>query len=100
MLIREKGDQTVELHVSLNQMKTLYVALFRRLHDLSTVEFDELDEDDMLTTLQLYLQRRAAAAGVDCTNHAAWETFLGVKDAPSCEDRFADRKSVGDDERG
>lgn len=94
MLIREKDAESIELHVSLNQVKKLYTALFRRLHDASPADFDELDEDDMLTTLQTYLQRRAAAAGFDGTNHAEWEAFLEMKDMPSCEERFRDRRNA------
>jgi hypothetical protein len=90
MLLREHGRDAIELQVTLSQLKKVYVGLFRQLHHCSAVDFDALDEDDMLLTLQTYLQRRAGESGVDCTNHSAWDAFLGVE-APSCEVRFADR---------
>ncbi|TWT46181.1 hypothetical protein RAS1_26290 [Phycisphaerae bacterium RAS1] len=91
MLLRQKDRDTVDLSLSLSQLKKLYVALFRQLHDAGPAGFDDLDEDDMLLTLQTYLQRRAGEQGVDCTIHRDWEAFLGVNDAPSCEQRFAAR---------
>ena len=91
MFLREVPGQSIELGVSLSQLKKIYLALFRQLHDRNFHDFDELDEDDMLLTLQTFLQRRARDEGVDCTNHAAWEAWLGVTDAPSCEQRFANR---------
>lgn len=95
MVLREKEPNLIDLGVSLSQLKKLYVALFRQLHAGGALNIDELDEDDMLLTLQTYLQRRARGAGVDCTNHALWEAFLDIKDAPSCEQRFANRSSPG-----
>lgn len=91
MFLREVPGQPIELGLSVEQLKKIYLALFRRLHDSGFHAIDELDEDDMLITLQTFLQRKAREAGVDCTIHADWEAFLGVKDAPSCEDRFAGR---------
>lgn len=91
MLLRERESDRVELQVSLSQLKQLYLALFRQLHSGKLEDFDALDEDDMLLTLQTYLQRKASEAGVDVTNHADWDAFLGVTDAPSCEQRFARR---------
>ena len=92
MYLRQKEADLIELGLSLSQMKKLYVALFRRLHD-GGLNIDDIDEDDMLLTIQTYLQRRAREAGVDCTNHALWEAFLDINDAPSCEARFSDRAS-------
>jgi hypothetical protein len=91
MLLQERDGETIDLSVSLSQLKKIYVALFRQLH-ASRRAFDELDEDDMLMTLQTYLQRRAAQALVDATDHAQWDAFLGIADAPSCAARFAGRK--------
>ncbi|MFO0837028.1 MAG: hypothetical protein U1D55_00755 [Phycisphaerae bacterium] len=91
MRLQERGSDEIQLSASLSQIKKLYLALFRQLHASSLRDFDALDEDDMLLTLQSYLQRRAAQAGVDCTNHAAWDAFLGNDDAPGCERRLADR---------
>lgn len=92
MVLKEKETDLIELGVSLSQLKKLYVALFRQLHRGGAPNIDDLDEDDMLLTLQTYLQRRARAAGVDCTDHSLWEAFLDIRDAPSCEARFSNRK--------
>lgn len=101
MLLKERGDGELELRVSLSQAKKVYLALFRQLHSGGAAAFEALDEDDMLSTLQGYLQRRAAAEGVDVTNHAEWDAFLGVTDAPSCEARFeARRRTAGGGEAG
>lgn len=96
MLLRERSPEIVELQTSLSQLKKIYLALFQQLHAGGGLNIDDVDEDDMLLTLQTYLQKRAAAEGVDCTNHAAWEAFLGVVNAPSCEARFAGRNRNAD----
>lgn len=96
MLLRERSENTIELHASLSQLKKLYRSLFAQLHAGGGLNIDDLDEDDMLLTLQTYLQKRATAEGVDCTNHAAWEAFLGIADAPSCQTRFASRNRPTD----
>ena len=92
MLLKTKVGETIELSLSLNQLKKIYVALFHQLHESRFAAIDELDEDDMLLTIQTFLQRRAREAGVDGTIHSEWEAFLGIHDAPSCETRFADRQ--------
>jgi len=93
MLLKERDGESVELLVSMSQLKKLYIALFRQLHDGGVDAFDALDEDDMLLTLQTYLQRRAREAGVDGTNHAEWDAFIGM-DGGSCKARAA--KSPGE----
>lgn len=93
MLLKQRDENTVELTLSLSQVKQIYLALFRQLHSGGAAAFDALDEDDMLLTLQTYLQKRAAEAGVDATNHSAWDAFLGVPNALSCEARFGQRES-------
>jgi hypothetical protein len=90
MLLRERDPGSIELQVSLSQLKKLYVSLFRRLHDGGAAAMlDDMDEDDMLLTLQTYLQRRAAQAGVDATIHSEWEKFLGIHGAAGCATRHA-----------
>jgi hypothetical protein len=96
LLLKAKDGETIELSLSLSQLKKIYVALFRQLHGSGLSAIDDLDEDDMLLTIQTYLQRRAAEAGVDATDHAAWEGFLGIQGAPSCAERFAGRKRPGE----
>jgi hypothetical protein len=95
VLLKSKDGETIELSLSLSQLKKVYIALFRQLHDTHLSGIDDLDEDDMLLTIQTYLQRRAAEAGVDGTVHADWEAFLGLHGAPSCAQRFAGRKPRG-----
>ncbi len=92
MLLKHLDSDRIDLTVSLSQLKKLYLALFRQLHAGGPGAFEEFDEDDMLLTLQQYLQRRAREEGVDIADHSAWDTFLGVKEAPSCEARFAGRR--------
>lgn len=92
MRLTERTEDSIELAVSLAQAKRLYVALFRQLHAQGIAAVDDFDEDDMLITLQTYLQRRARQAGVDGTIHSEWESFLGIQDAPTCEQRFRDRQ--------
>lgn len=91
MFMREKDDGRIELNLSLKQAKRVYQALFQRLRAAEPREFDELDEDDMLMTLQTFLQRKAREAGVDATDHSQWDAFLGVITAPSCAARFSAR---------
>lgn len=93
MRLRELQPDQIELALSLSQVKKLYLALFRQLHEKGASAFEEFDEDDMLLTLQSYLQRRAREAGVDGTIHSEWDAFLGVVDAPSCEQRFSRRQT-------
>lgn len=95
MLLREREDGELELRVSVSQAKKLYLALFRQLHEGGARAFEAFDEGDMLSTLQAYLQKRAGVEGVDATNHAEWDAFLGVRDAPSCETRFERRRRDG-----
>ncbi len=92
MLLKEAEKDRIELALTLSQIKKLYRALFRQLHQGGAGALDEFDEDDMLITLQTYLQRRAREAGVDATIHEEWERFLGVEDPQSCTVRFAKRQ--------
>jgi hypothetical protein len=92
MMLREHETDAVELRVTLSQLKTIYLGLFRQLHEGGIDAMEALDEGDMLQTIQSYLQCRAREAGVDGTNHAEWDAFLGVKDSPSCAARFAKLK--------
>lgn len=97
MLLQERNPDEIELRVSLSQLKRLYVALFRQLRRSGPEGFDELDENDMLLTLQMYLQRRARQAGVDGTIHADWEAFLGMNQGASCERPARGRSIEGSD---
>ncbi len=91
MRLKQAGDDSIELRLSLSQVKKIYLALFRQLHKAGADGFDALDEDDMLLTLQTYLQNQARQAGVDATNHAEWDAFLGACDGPDCPRRRTGR---------
>ncbi len=87
MQLIQRGNNDVQLNVSLDQMKQIYVALFCRLQTGGCDAFELLDQDDMLLTLQSYLQQRAAEQGIDCTVHEEWEQFLGITHPRSCPRR-------------
>ncbi|MBI5863581.1 MAG: hypothetical protein HZB38_03550 [Planctomycetes bacterium] len=74
MGFRETSGGKVELALSLDQLKRIYVALFAHLRQ---APLDDLDEDDLLLRIQTYLQRKAREAGVDATDHAQWDAFVG-----------------------
>lgn len=97
MLLRQRDVESIDLTLSLSQLKKIYIALFRQLHAAGQEGFDALDEDDMLLTLQTYLQRRAREAGVDCTIHADWEAFLGMSGPASCAHRAAAPRANAND---
>lgn len=65
--------------------------LFRVLHAQLPSHL-ELMDSDALTALQGLLQARARAEGVDVTDHAAWDAWLGVEGAPGCDTRNAQRR--------
>jgi len=83
MELREGIAGQIELRLSPEQLKRLYVALFCKLQTGGCTAFDEL-EDDLLLQMQSYLQRYAAAQGVDCTAHDQWERFLGITHPQHC----------------
>jgi len=83
--IRDRDEDYVELSCSLDSIKKIYWALFRQLRSQAVSrEFDDFDDDDLLLTLQVYLQRKAREAGVDATLHSEWERFLGVEGRQAC----------------
>jgi pantetheine-phosphate adenylyltransferase len=86
MALKPRENGKVELGLSLDQLKRVYVALFCHLQTGGCTAADDLD-DDLLLKLQTYLQGQAAAQGVDCTNHADWEEFLGITHPQSCPRR-------------
>lgn len=90
MDLRATGGGRVELSLSLEQAKRIYTALFCRLQTGGCTSFTDLDQDDLLLTLQTFLQREAAAQGIDATDHLEWERFLGITHPASCPRRGAD----------
>jgi hypothetical protein len=67
--------------------------VFRSLHAHLT-EHLELMDAEVFAELQRRLQARAREEGVDVTDHAAWDAWLGNEDAASCEERLAKRENL------
>lgn len=87
MQLRQNDRGQIEFDVSLDQLKRIYTALFCRLQTGGCQSFQELERDDLLLDIQGHLQKQAAAQGVDCTDHAEWEAFLGITHPPTCPRR-------------
>ncbi|MGE3181056.1 MAG: hypothetical protein AB7N71_05445 [Phycisphaerae bacterium] len=88
-MITELKKDSVRLDVSLDQVKKIYVALFKQLHASQSGSLADFDDDDLLLDLQMFLQKKARQENVDGTIHSEWERFLGMQEMPSCEERFA-----------
>ena len=87
MTSRVRNSNTFGLTLTLDQLKRVYVALFCRLQTGGCTAFADIDQDDLLLDIQTQLQHAAAEQGVDCTDHAAWEAFLGITHPASCPRR-------------
>ncbi len=87
MVLTKHDDGHVDLSLSLDQLKRIYVALFCRLQTGGCTAFEDFDQDDLLLHLQTYLQQQATAQGVDGTRHDDWERFLGITHPRSCPRR-------------
>lgn len=66
--------------------------VYRVLHQNLTA-FPDLMDCSFLDDLQAGLQKEAAAEGVDATDHAAWDSWLG-NEAVACAVRVANRQVV------
>lgn len=75
-------------HFDLSELKVVYRSLHAHLMD-----HIELMDTDFFTDLQSWLQHVAAQQGVDVSDHAAWDAWLGNR-VVSCEDRVAQRVVV------
>ena len=64
--------------------------VYRILHGHLREHLDLMDAD-VFSALQVKLQAAARAAGIDVTDHAAWDRWLGHVDVPSCEARVEAR---------
>lgn len=64
--------------------------VFRVLHANLAKELELMDAD-VFAEMQRQLHRAAKEEGVDVTDHAAWDAWLGLDDGISCEDRLVDR---------
>jgi hypothetical protein len=67
--------------------------VYRVLHK-SLIDHPELLDGTFLDALQADLQAAALADGVDLTDHAAWDAWLG-NDPVACPVRVANRRVIG-----
>jgi hypothetical protein len=49
---------------------------------------------EVFAELQRRLQAQARAEGVDVTDHAAWDAWLGNTGAATCEERLSGRRTL------
>ena len=75
---------------SLSDMKLVYRVLHQHI-----AEHTELINSELLSTLQSALQNQAKADGVDVTDHAAWDAWLGHQNARPCDERVLQRQRLG-----
>jgi hypothetical protein len=80
---------TIDLAGSVGDWKLV----FRVLHAHLTSHLDLMD-CDTFAELQRRLQAQARSEGVDVTDHAAWDAWLGNVDAATCEERVAQRRTL------
>lgn len=64
--------QTVQLDASVDDLKLVYRVLHGNLG-----RFTELIDCELFERIQRVLQGRATADGVDVSDHAAWDAWLG-----------------------
>jgi len=69
-------------------LKLIYRVLHRHL-----AQHTELLDSDFFTDLQRHLQQKAMAEGVDVSDHAAWDAWLG-NTAVSCGVRMERRSTL------
>ncbi|MEM9490527.1 MAG: hypothetical protein AAGC55_15375 [Myxococcota bacterium] len=91
MMTSDPAD-TIKFDASVAEMKLVYRVLHSNLS-----QHIELMDCDFLDHLQSELQQRARADGVDIGDHAAWDEWLGNRDAPSCTERLAQRRVIPTD---
>jgi hypothetical protein len=85
--IPPRGDAVTDF--PLNERKLVY----RVLHG-SLTRHPELMDLAFLDHLQADLQQHAAAAGVDVSDHGAWDAWLG-NEPVACAVRVAKRQVIG-----
>lgn len=76
-------------HFDLGELKLVYRALHQHL-----MEHVELMDTAFFEDLQAWLQQIAGAQGVDVSDHAAWDAWLGNAHV-SCEERVRGRTVIG-----
>jgi hypothetical protein len=77
----------ISLEASLEDWKLVYRTLHAHLS-----EHLELMDAELLAELQRLLQQRAKTEGVDVSDHAAWDAWLGNADALPCDQRMKQRR--------
>ncbi|MFN7131704.1 MAG: hypothetical protein ACK4N5_06450 [Myxococcales bacterium] len=75
--------------LSLDEMKLVYRVLHAQL--ASNLE---LMDSSFFGALQSALQQQAKLEGVDATDHAAWDRWLGNDAAPGCAERVGGRTTL------
>jgi hypothetical protein len=88
MSFEERADAVVAA-LDGEELKLVYRVLHRHL-----AEHTDLLDTHFLIELQKYLQRRAKADGVDIADHSAWDRWLGNDDAPPCDRRVRNRRTI------
>jgi hypothetical protein len=88
MSFEERADAVVAA-LDAEELRLVYRVLHQHLGD-----HPELMDTDFLIELQTYLQRQAKAAGVDISDHSAWDRWIGNEDAPSCDIRNRNRRVI------
>jgi hypothetical protein len=78
---------TIDLAAATDEWKVVY----RVLHAHLTSHL-ELMDCEVFADLQRALQTRARAEGVDVTDHAAWDAWLGHEDPATCDERLTGRR--------
>lgn|GEM_PF-2414806 len=66
--------------------------IYRSLHG-SLMDNIELMDSEFLQELQSWLRSVASSQGVDTSDHAQWDRWLGGE-AVACEDRVAARRTL------
>lgn len=66
--------------------------IYRTLHS-SLMTNVELMDSDFFTDLQFWLRTLAGSEGVDTSDHAQWDAWLGGK-VVACDQRMKDRRKL------
>jgi hypothetical protein len=83
------GDESGRFDLSIEDMKLAYRVLHAHIG-----EHLELMESAFFAELQAALQQRAKQEGVDATDHAAWDAWLGNVGAEPCDERMRRRRAL------
>lgn len=78
---------------ALNTYPLAELKLVYRILHAALMDHSDLLDADLLQDLQTELQQRARADGVDLTDHAAWDRWLGNAEV-SCAERMRGRRPL------